>query len=301
VDGIEDRRLNPPALSIVAPIYNEARILAEFVARCLRAAEQCGLTFELVIVDDASTDDTPALLADLARDHRVRQCRLPGNVGQFRATQMGLREARGGWVAVLDGDLQDPPEHIPRLVGALSAAAPTVLAVLAVKVQRDDPSVFMIGQFLFHRLQHALSCVALPRGAGSYCLMRSAVAQRVAMAELRQANLAAVVAVAASVLGGELTMIPYDKGARYDRSTRVGWRGLITEALESLAITGALSRMLGLVAIALGASALAAGGYPVVRAAMLGAGALGACLSLGVGLRARRALASVRASHSSDG
>src|SRR5262249_39966817 len=161
-----------PTLSIVAPVHNEARILPELVARCTQAAEQRRVPFELVIVDDASTDDTATLLTDLARDGRVRPCRLPSNVGQFRATQAGLLAARGSWVVVLDGDLQDPPEQIPRLVDALSAAAPSVLAVLAVKSERDDPRLFMMGQFLFHRLQHALSRVALPRAAGSYCLMR---------------------------------------------------------------------------------------------------------------------------------
>ena len=290
----------PPTLSIVAPVYNEARILPEFVARCTRAAEQCTLPFEVVIADDASTDDTPTLLAELARDGRVRHCRLPSNVAQFRATQAGLREARGDLVVVIDGDLQDPPEHIPRLVEALSAAAASVMAVLAIKARRDDPAVFMIGQFVFHRLQHALSRVALPRGAGSYCVMRRPVARRVAMAELRHTNMAAVVAVAARALGGELATVPYDKGPRYDRSTRVGWQRLVAEALESLAITGALSRLLGLLAIGLGASGLAARGWPVGRVAMLGASALAAAVSLGVGHRARRALAPVRAPHGSD-
>ncbi len=286
--------MTAPTLSIVAPVYNEARILPELVARCTQAAQQRSLPFEIVIVDDASTDDTPALLANLVRDERVRQRRLPSNAGQFRATQAGLREARGLWIVVLDGDLQDPPEYIPRLVDALAAAAPSVVAVLAVKSRRDDPAAFMIGQSVFHRLQHVLSRVPLPRGAGSYCVMRRAVAQRVAMAELTQANLAAVVAVAARALGGELATLPYEKGRRYDDSGRVGWRGLVAEAIGSLAVTGALSRLLGLTAIALGAGGLAARGYSVGRCVLLGAGALAAGSSLWVGRRIRHSLAGMR-------
>lgn len=289
----------PPTLSIVAPVYNEARILSEFVGRCTRAAEQVDVPFELVIVDDASTDDTPAVLADLARDTRVRPCRGHANVGQFRATQAGLHAARGELVVVIDGDLQDPPEHIPRLVEALSAAPPAVMAVLAVKARRDDPAAFMVGQFVFHRLQHAFSRVAVPRGAGSYCVMRRTLAQRVARVALAHTNMAAVVAVAARAVGGELATAPYDKGPRYDRSTRVGWQGLAAEALESLAITGALSRLLGLLAVGLGASGLAARSLPVGRWAMLGASAVAAVLSLGIGYRARRALAPVWAPHAS--
>jgi glycosyltransferase involved in cell wall biosynthesis len=292
--------MTAPTLSIVAPVYNEARILTDLVARCIRAAEQRGLPFELVIVDDASTDDTPVRLADLARDGRVRPCRLPANVGQFRATQAGLRNAHGLWVLVLDGDLQDPPEYIPRLIDALSAAAPSVVAVLAVKSRREDPLAVKLGQFVFHRLQSALSPVAMPRGAGSYCVMRREVARRVATAELGRANLAAVVAVAARAVGGTLATVSYEKGPRYDRSSRVGWRGLVAEALASLAATGALPRLLGLLAIGLAASGFMARGRPVARLTLFGLSAVAAAVSLGVGLRARQALAGVWAASGND-
>src|SRR5262249_37728651 len=150
-------------------------------------------------------------LASLARDGRVRVLRLPSNAGQFRATQAGLREARGTWIAVLDSDLQDPPETIPRLVEALATADAGVPAVLAVKSRRDDPLLFMLGQTVFHRLQHALSRVAVPRGAGAYCLMRRTIAERVARAECRHANLAAVVAVAVSAVGARVATVAYEK------------------------------------------------------------------------------------------
>jgi polyisoprenyl-phosphate glycosyltransferase len=292
--------MEPPTLSVVAPVYNEARILPELVARCTRAAEQCRLPFERVLVDDASTDDTPALLADVARDRRVRSLRLASNAGQVSATKAGLREARGSWIVVLDGDLQDPPEHILRLIDALSDAGSSVLAVLAVKSHRDDPTVFMMGQFVFHRLQHAFSRVAVPSGAGTYCVMRRAVARRVAMAECRRANLAAVVAVAVRALRGELATVPYEKGPRYDRSGRVGWPGLIAEALDSLAVTGALPRLLGLLAIGLGVGALASESHPMTRAALLTIGAGAAAMSVGVGRRAKHALAGVRAPGAAD-
>src|SRR5437899_9240312 len=196
----------------------------------------------MVLVDDASTEATPALLASLARDGRVRAVRLTSNAGQFRATQAGLREARGSWIAVLDADLQDPPETIPRLVQVLATADPAVAAVLAVKSHRDDPLLFMLGQFIFHRLQHALSRVAVPRGAGAYCLMRRAIAERVARAECRRAHLAAVVAVAVSAVGGRVETVAYEKAARYDQQGHVGWAGLIAEALDSLTLPGARPR-----------------------------------------------------------
>ena len=293
--------VEPPTLSVVAPVYNEARILPEFVARCTRAAEQCDRPFEVVLVDDASTDGTPGLLTSLPRDGRIRTLRLASNAGQFRATQAGLREARGDWIAVLDADLQDPPETIPRLVHVLAAADPAVGAVLAVKSHRDDPLLFMLGQFIFHRLQHALSRVAVPRGAGAYCLMRRAIAERVARAECRRANLAAVVAVAVSAVGGRVETVAYEKAARYDQQGHVGWAGLIAEALDSLTITGALQRLLAFAATGFGIAALATSGHPIARALLMGAAGAAAIVSLGTSWQARHRLAGVRAASCAEG
>jgi dolichol-phosphate mannosyltransferase len=293
--------MEPPTLSVVAPVYNEARILPEFVARCTRAAEQCGRPFELVLVDDASTDATPELLATLRHDERVRSLRLASNVGQFRATQAGLREARGNCVVVLDADLQDPPEHIPRLVDALVAADASVFAVLAVKSHRDDPLPFMVGQFLFHRLQHALSGVVVPSGAGAYCAMRRAIARSVARAQCPRANLAAVVAVAVRARGGELSTVAYDKAARYDHRGHVGWLGLIAEALDSLAVTGALPRALALIAAACAGAALLCASHPVARAFVLVSAAAASVGAVSVSWRARQRLAAVHAPDSDAG
>ncbi|MCK6556219.1 glycosyltransferase [Candidatus Binatia bacterium] len=291
----------PPFLSIVAPVHNEAAVVRELVERCAAAARRCAVSFEVVIVDDASTDDTASLLASLAADPCVRTCRLPANVGQFRATQVGLRDVRGQSVIVLDGDLQDPPEAIPRLVAALSTGPRHVLAVQAVKDSRDDPLPMMIGQRLFHWMQHVLSGVAVARGAGSYCIMRRSVVRRVAMADLAHANLAAVLAVVVHALGGEVATISYAKGARYDRRGRVGWMGLAAEAVESLAVTGALSRLLGGGAILLGLGGLVLGGSMAMRAALLAAAVLTAGAALGSRRRARRAVAAGLAVGDADG
>lgn len=286
-------RAAPARLSIVAPVYNEARILPELVRRCLRAGEACGQSFELVLADDASTDDTVAVLAGLAADSRVRPQRLAANAGQFGATQAGLRAAQGEWVVVLDGDLQDPPELIPRLVATLETAEPPLVAVFAVKSDRDDPRAFMLGQAAFHWLQRHCGAVALPPGAGSYCLMRAAVAHRVAAAPLRHANLSAVVALVAHALGGQLGTVSYEKQARYDQQTRVGWRGLIAEALESLQLTGALSTLLRWLAIACVLLAVLLARDPSLRVLLLAAALAAAIAAWWASRLPRRLLASL--------
>ena len=229
----------PPELGVVIPIYNEAASLPELVTRCLDSLDATGQTFELLLVDDASTDATPEILARLAADPRVVAHRLTSNRGQFGATQAGLAQTRGSTVVVLDGDLQDPPEFIGPLVQCLAAQAPEIELVFAVKSSRAESLPFRMAGAVFHGLQALLSATQVPFGAGSYCAMRQSVARRVASLPLPGANLAAALA-ALQLPAATLT---YAKDARRHGSSRVGLGGLVREAALSLALTGALSRL----------------------------------------------------------
>jgi undecaprenyl-phosphate 4-deoxy-4-formamido-L-arabinose transferase len=107
-----------PELSVVVTVLNEARSVDELYRRVTAALD--GRAFELVFVDDGSTDGTFAALARLhAGDPRVRAVRLKRNFGQHPAMHAGLVRARGAAIVTMDGDLQNAPEDIPKLVGAL--------------------------------------------------------------------------------------------------------------------------------------------------------------------------------------
>lgn len=111
-----------PKLSVVVTVYNEARNVDELYARAVAALD--GDSFELLFVDDGSTDGTFAKLEQLhARDHRVRAVRLKRNFGQHPAMHAGLSRARGEILVTMDGDLQNSPEDIPRLVAAVEAGS----------------------------------------------------------------------------------------------------------------------------------------------------------------------------------
>src|SRR5688572_3653741 len=100
-------------LSVVAPIFNEQETVQEFISRVFDALE--GLDFEFVLVDDGSTDQTPELLRELADEHdQIRLISLSRNFGHQAALTAGLDHARGDVVVMIDADLQDPPELIPR-------------------------------------------------------------------------------------------------------------------------------------------------------------------------------------------
>lgn len=228
------------ALSIVAPVFNEAAVVAELIQRCVAAGRATKAAFEVVIVDDASCDATPALLGQLCDGRLVRCVRLDLNAGQFGATQAGLRQARGRVVVVLDGDLQDPPEVIPSLFEALVAAGTATDCVLAVKARRHDPLWFRAGRFVYHALQRTMSRVRVPSGAGSYCAMSASLAARIGRLPAQRSNLAAVVAA----MNVRTLTVPYVKAKRYDEQSRVGLVGLIREALSSLLLTGVAHRLM---------------------------------------------------------
>src|SRR3954454_18348882 len=110
-----------PELSVVVTVLNEERSVEELHRRTVAALD--GRPFELLFVDDGSTDGTFAALERLhARDPRVRAVRLKRNFGQHPAMHAGLSRARADRIVTMDGDLQNAPEDIPKLVAALDRA-----------------------------------------------------------------------------------------------------------------------------------------------------------------------------------
>jgi undecaprenyl-phosphate 4-deoxy-4-formamido-L-arabinose transferase len=117
-----EAELPAPDVSVVVTIFNEAACVEELYRRTLAALEPGPRTFELIFIDDGSTDGTFAMLERLHRaDPRVRAVRFKRNFGQHPAMHAGLSRARGDIVVTMDGDLQNAPEDIPRLVEAVEA------------------------------------------------------------------------------------------------------------------------------------------------------------------------------------
>jgi polyisoprenyl-phosphate glycosyltransferase len=160
------RRLS--LLSVVAPVYNEEDTLHEFYERVTRALED--LPFELLLVDDGSTDDSPAILSRLAaEDPRVRVVCLSRNFGHQTALTAGLDHATGGAVVMLDADLQDPPELIPRMLDEWRAGCDVVYAV---RQHREGESRFKLTTARwFYRLFGKLAQVELAPNAGDFRLL----------------------------------------------------------------------------------------------------------------------------------
>jgi undecaprenyl-phosphate 4-deoxy-4-formamido-L-arabinose transferase len=112
----------PPEISVVVTLYNEDGTAGEVVRRTVTSLEELGRPWELILVDDGSTDATWAAVEGAnSADERIRGVRLKRNFGQHPAMHAGLVRAQGDVVVTMDGDLQNAPEDIPKLVAAVDA------------------------------------------------------------------------------------------------------------------------------------------------------------------------------------
>jgi dolichol-phosphate mannosyltransferase len=155
-------------LSVVAPVYNEEGTIEEFYSRVRAALE--GLNFELVLVDDGSSDSSATILERLAEsDPRVRLVFLSRNFGHQTALTAGLDHARGDAVVMLDADLQDPPELIPRMLDHWRRGCDVVYAV---RERREGESRFKLSTAKwFYKLFDKLAQVELEHNSGDFRLL----------------------------------------------------------------------------------------------------------------------------------
>src|SRR6476619_1784723 len=163
-----------PELSIVVPVYNEEDVLPLLVSRLRAVADSLETPYEVVAVDDGSTDSTPVVLQRVRREWpELRVVRLRANAGHQAAISAGLACARGDYVVTLDADLQDPPEVIPLMLTA--ARDERVDVVYGVRSDRSSDSAFKrLSAKAFYRLIRVLSGTHAQVDAGDYRLMSRA-------------------------------------------------------------------------------------------------------------------------------
>lgn len=162
-----------PAVSVAVPVFNEEATIDELVDRVRRTLEERGTSFEIVLVDDGSTDRTAERLARAAAsDPRVRVRTLSRNFGQAAALCCGIFESRGDVIVTLDGDLQNPPEEIPRLLDAL---APGVDVVTARRLARHENAWRLAGSRAVHWIARILVGIDIQDFGGQFKAYRREV------------------------------------------------------------------------------------------------------------------------------
>ena len=217
----------PSLLSVVAPMLNEEGVAAEFHRRVCSALD--GVPFELIVVDDGSTDGTPAILADIAsRDPRLRVIRLSRAFGHQTALTAGLDHARGDAVVMMDADLQDPPEVIPELLARWREGAEVVAAR---RRQREGETRFkLVTARWFYRLMSRLAQVEMEPDAGDFRLLdRRALSS---LLELRER--ARYLRGMTAWVGFEQATVEYDRAARMAGETKYPLRKMVRFAIDGL-------------------------------------------------------------------
>jgi len=162
--------MNKPTFTIIAPIYNELENIPELYPRLRDVMDQTGQDWELILVDDGSTDGSTQVIHKLAEnDERVRPVIFARNFGHQIAVTAGIDYSRGDAVIIIDADLQDPPEVILDLIEKWREGFEVVYAV---RKEREGESWFKkTTAAVFYRLIHAITNVDIPLDTGDFRLM----------------------------------------------------------------------------------------------------------------------------------
>ena len=161
---------NAALLSVVVPVYNEERVVTEMYQRLCRVMEPLQLPFEIIFVNDGSSDRTLAILSDLCeRDKHVRLIDFAKNFGHQTAITAGMDYAEGEAIVVIDADLQDPPELIPQMIERWREGYDVVYGK---RKERLGETFFKkVSSTLFYRLMRKMTDVDIPVDTGDFRLI----------------------------------------------------------------------------------------------------------------------------------
>jgi dolichol-phosphate mannosyltransferase len=162
-----------PKLSLVIPCYNEGKVLPLLCARLVQSLATLGISWEAILVDDGSQDDTFEQLTAMHQgEPRFKAISFSRNFGHQTAVFAGLCHTSGEIVAVMDADLQDPPEFLAMGLAKLKEGYDVVYAV---RRQRKEIWFKRVCYAVFYRMLKLISEVEIPLDSGDFCLMRQRV------------------------------------------------------------------------------------------------------------------------------
>lgn len=215
--------------SVVAPVHNEAAALPHFYQRLTAVMQRLTGTYEVIFVDDGSSDESLDLLRQLhGRDPRVKVLSFSRNFGHQIAISAGLDAADGDAVIVIDSDLQDPPEVIAELVAEWRRGFEVIYAVRAVR--KGETKFKLATAKLFYRLLSRIAAVDIPNDTGDFRLMD----RRAAMAMRRLREHHRFVRGLSSWIGFRQTGVRYVRQERYAGATSYPLRKMMKLAVDAM-------------------------------------------------------------------
>lgn len=215
-------------LSVVVPCYNEGRVLERLIEVLVPELEAITEDFEIVLVDDGSRDDTLRLMRSAARQNKqIRYLALSRNFGKEAAMLAGLSQARGDAVAIMDADLQHPPQLLGKMLACLDGEHDQVVAR---RTRTGDAAVRSFASRMYYRLMNRLVDVRLEDGVGDFrILSRTAVRALLALGEYNRFSKGLF-----SWIGFDTAVVDYENVVREAGESKWGLRDLFNYGLDGV-------------------------------------------------------------------
>lgn len=218
-----------PAFTVIAPVFNEAGCLDLLYTRVSEVLDSTHENWELVLVDDGSTDGSTDLIRTLAsKDKRVRPVIFARNFGHQIAVTAGLDYSRGDAVIIIDADLQDPPEIILELIKKWREGYQVVYAQ---RTEREGETWFKrLTASVFYRTIYRITDVKIPLDTGDFRLLDSKVVKVMNTMRERHRFLRGM----SAWVGFRSVGVPYKRAARYAGKTKYPFKKMLKLALTAI-------------------------------------------------------------------
>jgi polyisoprenyl-phosphate glycosyltransferase len=215
-------------ISIVIPAYNEEDGIAEVYRRITEASGTWGEEYEILIIDDGSRDQTLSICEQIGSvDPRMKAVSLSRNFGHQAAVSAGLMYARGSTVAVMDADLQDPPEELFRFFEKIREGWDVVYAI---RKKRKEGILKRACYSAYYRILRKLAVLDIPLDAGDFCVMRGEVVD--AINKLPERN--RFVRGLRSWVGFRQTGLAYERQSRFAGEPKYTFSKLVKLAFDGI-------------------------------------------------------------------
>ena len=217
-----------PILSVVIPVYNEEESLHPLYRKLVEVLSQTGYSFEVLFVDDGSSDKSQIILEEIAlNDPQVTVVQLARNFGQQVALSAGLEHSKGKGVICMDADMQDSPEAIHQLIQKWQEGYSVVYGR---RIKRKENVLKRIAYSVFYRLLRLIANIRIPLDAGDFCLMDRQVVDSINAMPERNRFLRGI----RSWVGFSQIGIPIERNARDSGQPKYTVNRLISLALDGL-------------------------------------------------------------------
>jgi polyisoprenyl-phosphate glycosyltransferase len=215
-------------VSVVAPVFNERDTVAELVRRIATVLDDVGARSEIILVNDGSSDGSIDVLRTLIASYsNLKVVDLSRNFGHQAAMYAGICHSAGDVVILMDGDLQDPPELIPRMLELWQEGNSVVYAV---RHKRKEGLLKRLAYATYYRLLQKLAYITIPLDTGDFSLIDRRVADLLKQMPERNKFLRGL----RSWVGFKQVALPYDRDARYAGEPKYTLRKLVQLALDGV-------------------------------------------------------------------